>query len=160
MFEKILAILQAGSKFLYRGRGNCLQFSSNPQYNCHGASLEGSKWTAFQSLSASQSMPIFLSLSDLLSSIHITSHHITSHHITSIHITSHHITSHHITSHHVTSRHITSRILILSQNVWILSSFKLVHLSYFSSPSPRCPDRLWDPPSLLSNGYRRLFPRG
>jgi hypothetical protein len=27
---------------------------------------------------------------------------------------------------------------------------------FFSSP-PR-PDRLWDPPSLLSNGYRRLFP--
>jgi hypothetical protein len=26
--------------------------------------------------------------------------------------------------------------------------------------SPRRPDRLWGPPSLLSNGYRRLFLRG
>jgi hypothetical protein len=26
--------------------------------------------------------------------------------------------------------------------------------------SPRRPDRLWDPPNLLSNGYLQLFPRG
>jgi hypothetical protein len=26
--------------------------------------------------------------------------------------------------------------------------------------SPRCPDRLWGPPSLLSNGYRGLLPQG
>jgi hypothetical protein len=26
--------------------------------------------------------------------------------------------------------------------------------------SPRRPDRLWSPPSLLFNGYRGLFPRG
>jgi hypothetical protein len=26
--------------------------------------------------------------------------------------------------------------------------------------SPRRPDRLWGPPSLLSNGYRRIFIRG
>jgi hypothetical protein len=26
--------------------------------------------------------------------------------------------------------------------------------------SPRLPDRLWDPPSLLSNGYREVFPGG
>jgi hypothetical protein len=26
--------------------------------------------------------------------------------------------------------------------------------------SPHHPDRLWGPPSLLCNGYQRLFPRG
>jgi hypothetical protein len=26
--------------------------------------------------------------------------------------------------------------------------------------SPCCPDRLWGPPSLLSNGYRELFSPG
>jgi hypothetical protein len=29
-------------------------------------------------------------------------------------------------------------------------------LEFFSSPP--CPDRLWGPPSLLANGYQRLFP--
>jgi hypothetical protein len=28
------------------------------------------------------------------------------------------------------------------------------------SLSPCCPDRLWGPPNLLYNGYRRLFPGG
>jgi hypothetical protein len=27
-------------------------------------------------------------------------------------------------------------------------------------PSPSRPDRLWGPPSLVSNGYRELFARG
>jgi hypothetical protein len=26
--------------------------------------------------------------------------------------------------------------------------------------SPSRPDRFWDPPNLLYNGYRRIFPRG
>jgi hypothetical protein len=29
---------------------------------------------------------------------------------------------------------------------------------FFSSPP--CPERLWDPPNLLSNGYQGLFPWG
>jgi hypothetical protein len=29
---------------------------------------------------------------------------------------------------------------------------------FFSSP--QCPEWRWDPPSLLSNEYQRLFPRG
>jgi hypothetical protein len=33
----------------------------------------------------------------------------------------------------------------------------LVGSRIFSSPCR--PDRLWDPPGLLSNGYRELFPR-
>jgi hypothetical protein len=33
-----------------------------------------------------------------------------------------------------------------------------VGLRIFSSP--RRPDRLWDTPNLLSNGYWGLFPRG
>jgi hypothetical protein len=33
----------------------------------------------------------------------------------------------------------------------------LVGSNIFSSP--RCPDRLWGPPNLLSNGYLGFFPR-
>jgi hypothetical protein len=33
-----------------------------------------------------------------------------------------------------------------------------VEARFFSSSC--CPDRLWDPPSLLSNGYQRPFSRG
>jgi hypothetical protein len=34
----------------------------------------------------------------------------------------------------------------------------LVGVRMFTSPC--CPDQLWGPPNLLSNGYQRLFPRG
>jgi hypothetical protein len=36
----------------------------------------------------------------------------------------------------------------------------VVSMSVKFSSSQRRPDRLWGPPSLLSNGYRELFPQG
>jgi hypothetical protein len=39
---------------------------------------------------------------------------------------------------------------------WMISGSR--GWEFFSSPP--CPDRLWGPPSLLSNGYQRLFLRG
>jgi hypothetical protein len=38
--------------------------------------------------------------------------------------------------------------------VWVRITSEAILFS-----SPQCPDRLGGPPSLLSNGYRRLFPR-
>jgi len=40
------------------------------------------------------------------------------------------------------------------------SSLEKMQLWWEFFSSPPCPDRLWGPPSLLSNGYQVFFPWG
>jgi hypothetical protein len=49
--------------------------------------------------------------------------------------------------------------VLIEGKVHLRNMFHTCDLGSRIFSSPRRPDRLWDPPSLLSNGYRLLFPR-
>jgi hypothetical protein len=58
------------------------------------------------------------------------------------------------------SAHCSYRIEISDTDIHMFSISDDFILTVTVSLTPPHPDRLWDPPSLLSNGYRSPFPWG
>jgi len=88
---------------------------------------------------------------------HTTPHYATPHHATPHHATPHHTTQHHATPHYTTPRHIRTHTTPRHITPYHITPH---HTSRHATPhNVTWPDRPWDPPSLLYDGYR-IFPGG